>query len=228
MHTFLIRNPEVVVNMWQLMGVTNVNLKRTGPFTFDASDGAGTASKMEIVYGTADTQVMFGEGTYEGPLLKRKVNGRCVMVLKSAYGRDEIQQTNIASQLDVFLQLDNMGVDLIAKTLHPLLGKTADHNFAETANFVGRVSQAIEKNPSGAERLAARLNNVSTEVKDQFIRVSRVAAQEAARRPSIQDEIASASPNGGILPTTRVDRGEQLAPVQTPASSRNKPVLQRR
>lgn len=231
LYLFFTRNPEVIVNMWQLMGVTSVNLKRIGPFTFDATDGAGTNSKVEIIYGNRTTQVMFGEGTYEGPLLKRKVNGRCVMVLTTNYGREEGQRTDISSQLDVFLQLDNSGADLLAKTLQPLLGKTADHNFAETAGFVARVSQAIDRNPGGVERLASRLNNVSPEVRDQFVRVSLASAKAAAQRSaSTLDATGAVATSTGILPPTRVpaDRNDSIAPVQPAPSSRTTPTTQRR
>lgn len=227
---FFTRNPEVIVNMWQIMGVTNVSLKRLGPYTFDAADGAGTQSRVEIVYGTPSTQVMFGEGTYEGPLLKRKLNGRCVMVMTTGHINDDVQRTNIATQLDVFLQLDNIGADLIAKTLHPLLGKTADGNFAETVNFVARVSQAIDRNPGGVERLAARLNGVSPEVRDQFVRISAASAKSASLRPAPADANGVAAANSAVLPATRVsaDRGENLPPVQSAPAFRANTPMQRR
>src|SRR5262245_39311956 len=39
LHTFLIRNPEVVVNIWQLMEVANMSADRQGPFAWKGSDG---------------------------------------------------------------------------------------------------------------------------------------------------------------------------------------------
>ena len=49
---FLVRHPEVIVNMWRIMGVTKCDIARTGNYTFDASDGAGTKSKVELIYYT--------------------------------------------------------------------------------------------------------------------------------------------------------------------------------
>jgi hypothetical protein len=76
MYLFLVRYPEVVVNIWELMGVTNVKLKRVGQYAFECSDGAGTVAKVELVYGTRDLHLLYVEATYEGPLTGRKVNGR--------------------------------------------------------------------------------------------------------------------------------------------------------
>ncbi len=42
LYIFLVRYPEVVVNMWQLMGVTNAVIRRTDAYSYDALDGAGT------------------------------------------------------------------------------------------------------------------------------------------------------------------------------------------
>ena len=211
LYLFFVRKPEVVVNMWQLMGISTMSMKRTGAYTLDALDGSGTQSKVELIYGTPETHVMYGEGVYEGPLLKRRINGRCVMVLKSGYQKTPLQRTNISSQLDVFLYLDNVGADLVAKTLQPVLGKTADQNFVETAGFVSRVSLAIEKNSSGVPRLAARMNNVQPEVRTEFVRVSSAVAQKNLPPPPgvtfvpSEEEVAKA---------TGADSAPGLAPVK--------------
>ena len=100
---FLIRYPEVIVNIWQLMGITNMTTERTGPFTVTTNDGAGTVSQLELVYGTDNLHIFFGEGSYEGPIFKRKLTGKCVLVLKTESKFDEAGKPVATSQLDVFL-----------------------------------------------------------------------------------------------------------------------------
>src|SRR6185369_4103385 len=51
LHVFLIRNPEVVVNIWELMEVAHMTADRQGPFFWKGSDGAGTICDVELVYG---------------------------------------------------------------------------------------------------------------------------------------------------------------------------------
>src|ERR1041385_5788979 len=50
LYLFLLRNPEVVVNMWQVMGLSNMTAQRTGEFTWKGNDGAGTLCNVELAY----------------------------------------------------------------------------------------------------------------------------------------------------------------------------------
>jgi hypothetical protein len=168
LYLFLMRYPEVVVNIWELMGITNVTAKRTGPFSLSTSDGAGTIGHVELIYGSQDMHVFYCEGYYEGPLFKKKLNGKCVLLLRSGYARDKEDRVQIANRLDMFLLVENTGVELVAKTLHPLVGKSADHNFVETAMFLGRMSQAAERNPAGFARMTTKLTSIEREVRDRF------------------------------------------------------------
>ncbi|MCO6453783.1 MAG: hypothetical protein J5I93_00570 [Pirellulaceae bacterium] len=182
MYLFLVRHPEVVVNIWDLMGVTNVKTQRTGPFTLRAQDGAGTTTDVELVYGSNHQHVVYAEGYYEGPLSGKRLTGRCVLLLTSGYQQNERQVAQITNQLDVFLQLDNVGADLLAKTLQPLVGRTADHNFIESAGFVGQLCQAAETNSHGLQRLADKLTSLDPATRTQFSGLATAVGERAIMR----------------------------------------------
>jgi hypothetical protein len=182
LHLFLIRNPEVVVNIWQVMGVSNMTAERTGPFTWKGDDGTGTICDLELVYGTEDLHIMYGDGLYEGGLLKRKITGRCVLILQSGVGQAADRRYQIGNRLDMFLQIDNAGADMIARTLAPWVGKVADTNFAESCKFASRLSQTAEANGPDMQRLADKLKQVEQPVREQFVRISINAQQRAVAR----------------------------------------------
>jgi hypothetical protein len=182
LYRFLIRNPEVIVNIWQLMGVSNMTAQRTGPYAWQGDDGTGTKCDVELVYGTEELHVMYSDGFYEGSLLKRKVTGRCVLILQSGYGQNAARRWLVGNRLDVFLQIDNAGADLIARTLAPWVGKVADTNFAESCKFAAKVSQTAEQNGPGMQRLADKLTKVEPRIREQFARVSVGVQQRAALR----------------------------------------------
>ncbi len=166
-YKFLVRYPEVIVNIWQLMGVTKMTTDRTGPYSIATNDGAGTISELELVYGTDNLHVFYGTGTYEGPVLKRKLKGKCVLVLHSKGGKDTTGKSAVTSQLDVFLKIDNATAGLIAKSITPIVGSTADHNFVESLKFVERLNETTEKNGPGVQKMGSRLD-ISSEVRSQF------------------------------------------------------------
>ncbi|MBN01517.1 MAG: hypothetical protein CMJ77_20575 [Planctomycetaceae bacterium] len=182
MYQFLVRHPEVIVNIWQLMGITKVSCKRMGPFTMDAADGVGTVTSVELVYGDKDTHIIFCEGHYNGPLFRRPLTGRCVLVLKSKYRQDQNAAWNVTNRLDVFLQVDHVGVDVFTRTLHPLLGKSADINFVESTKFLERISRTSESNGPGMQRLAARLDQVDADVKQRFAELATDVYIDARRK----------------------------------------------
>jgi len=182
LHVFLIRNPEVVVGIWQIMQVASMKADRQGPYLWKGNDGAGTTCDVELVYGTDNLHVVYGDGFYEGSLLKHKVTGRAVIVLQSGYGHTPDRRPFVASRVDLFEQIDNLAADVVARTLSPWVGKVADANFVESCIFTSKLSDAAEKNAPGVQRLAEKLTGVDPPIRDEFSRVAAAAGQRAAMR----------------------------------------------
>ena len=195
---FLVRYPEVIVNIWQMMGVTKMSTKRTGPYSLSSNDGAGTMSSLELVYGTDNLHIFYGTGSYEGPILKRKIKGRCVLVLRSENSIDAEGKPVATSKLDVFLKVDNATAGLIAKTIQPLVGITADHNFVESLKFVQRLNETTSQNGPGVQRMGEKLN-IDPNVRQHFNEVVDVVFQRAINA-SAPAEIATPV-RSGVLKT---------------------------
>jgi hypothetical protein len=143
---------------------------------------------VELVYGTHDLHVLYANASYEGSLTGRKLNGRGVMILKSNYQKDKQGNLLVENRLDVFIQIDQAGAEIVAKTLQPLVGKAADVNFEESALFVSRVSQAAESNGPGMQRLAAKLTSIAPEVRSEFAEVAATVSQRAMARQAAAQE----------------------------------------
>ncbi len=172
LQTFLVRYPEIVVNIWQIMGVTKMSTKRISDFLLATNDGVGTTSRADLVYGSAGIHVYYCEGSYDGAMLLRPVKGRCVVILKTDYFVARDGKTYSKNRLDIFLKIDNMAASVVAKTVHPLVGSTADHNFVESMKFLENLSRTTETNGTGVQRLAQRLKGVSYPVRQRFIEIA--------------------------------------------------------
>lgn len=184
---FLVRRPEVLVNIWELMGITKVSAQRRSSSAFVADDGAGTQCQCDLVFSNDRMHVYYGNGDYTGSMTPRSLKGRCVCVIHTKDFTAPRTGPVVAGTMDVFLKLDNFGADILTRTLGPFVGKTADYNFVETAKFVGQISQLCTNSPVAAQGLAMRLTSVDDSVRKEFAGLAaKIAANSlsAARLPS--------------------------------------------
>lgn len=190
----LARNPEVLVSIWDSMGITRVSLDRTAQYQHAGNDGAGTTCKLDLIYGNDSTHVYFVEGDYSGPMWPKQLTGRSIIVLHQAPAKEVDGLRRLTVWMDVFLKVDNLGADLVVRTLSPLVSKTADSNFVESVAFVEQISQAAMYNPSGLQNLVAHLN-VSQPTKEQFLQAAKIAAARANH--GVNDISRNDSPKSG-------------------------------
>lgn len=217
---FLVRKPEVVVSIWRLMGVTEMTTNRVGPYSVETDDGAGTISNLELVYGNNDLHIFYGTGSYEGPVLRRKLTGRCVIVVRSQSKPKQDGGFDHTSQLDVFLKVDNSTAALITRTIQPVVGSTADHNFVESLKFIERLNQTTRNNGPGVKAMARRLDlteetqqsyeNVIDKVFERAYQSSITSTQPRKATTTDQNELALYRPSsrqynyfGGSAPAKR-------------------------
>ena len=173
------RNPEIIVGMWELMGITQVKTVRVAPYQLDAEDGSGTKCRVDLLYGDSNIHIFYATGSYDGKYVTKPVYGRGVFVLRSQYARARDGSTTVSGTLDCFVKFDSLGADLVVRTLGGLIGKSADHNFVETARFISQVSQACETRPKAMVDMAHRLPQVDNQTKAKFARLIVQAATRA-------------------------------------------------
>jgi hypothetical protein len=180
LYLFLVRHPDVVINIWNTLKISQLQLKQTGPKEFRLKEDSGVTADLEYLYRGHDTHLIYAEGVYEGATFSRQVKGAGLFCLKSGYIRETDGRYYITSRLDAFISIEPSAVELVAKTLHPLLGATADNNFTQTIAFVGSLSRNAEQNSRSIQRLAAKLNNVQPDVREQFAQL----AENISEKPS--------------------------------------------
>jgi hypothetical protein len=182
LYLYLLDHPDVVVNVWQALGISQVKLEQTGPETFRLTDDAGTVGAIQVLYRDQNTRVIYTDGSYNGPVFGRQLQGRILLVVRSAYIRRPDGRCYVTTRVDSFTQLDNIGVEILTKTIQPLVNKTADLNFIQTANFVASLARTAEVNQMGLVRLAKRLPHVQPEVRDGFVQLVERIGQDAASK----------------------------------------------
>lgn len=195
--TYFAENPEALVEIWRTLGVSQCRLTRTGERTFDVSDGAGTTGKLVVVEqtcepGAQNRVVMFVEGSYEGKPFQRPVSATCVLVLTSGSMEETNGRRYVASRLDAFIKLDRMSLELVAKAVHPLVGQTADRNFADTLSFVSNFSYTAEHRPETIAKLAEEVEQLDRPRRDELARLAHQCAANGRHWQSTRKVSATA------------------------------------
>jgi hypothetical protein len=196
LYLFLVRHPDIVVNIWEILGVSQLQLRQVEIDTFRIVEAEGTAATLEYLYHSSDMQIVYGSWTYTGPLLARKITGNCLAILKTGYSKDSDGKYYITSRLDGFLSVDSGSAELLARTLQPLVVKNIDNNFIQTVAFLGSMSKTAEVNLAGMQHLAGRLSHVQSETRQQLSDVAasvahRAAAIKTARKNEPSQRLAS-------------------------------------
>jgi hypothetical protein len=183
MFTFMAQNPEVLVEVWRELGITQVSLERIDGNSFRMADNSGTTGKLVIVEQSCQPKaqnriVMFAEGEYEGKPFNKPVRAQCVLLLRSGSLTENDGRNYVATRLDSFIHIDRTSLEIFAKVLHPLVGKTADRNFSDTIKFVGGFSQAAEQNPQQIEHLVSSLDNVSSAQQGKLTKIAYACGEQ--------------------------------------------------
>ncbi|OYP38063.1 hypothetical protein CGZ80_03470 [Rhodopirellula sp. MGV] len=135
---FLTRQPEAIIGLWDLMGITNVQVERIGPYQLKADDGSGTTCVIDLVYGDRNLHIYYAEGKYDGKFAQKPIIGKGLFVFRSSYAVASDGGTTVMGTLDCYVKFESLGADLIARSLRGLIGKSADHNYVETASFISQ------------------------------------------------------------------------------------------
>ncbi len=196
---YLVEHPELIVDSWNVMGVSNLRLEPIAPGRYRVADAAGATGDIRVLHreggGAAPLRMLLlAEGSYQATPLPNSIDGKSVLLLRA----DPVEESNgrcyLTTRLDTFIHFEGPAIKVVAKTLKPLILRTADHNFVETMRFVALFSRTAETNPDGMVRLAGRLEQVDVATRDEFAARVRVTAQRYAQRKRQREDIALEQP----------------------------------
>lgn len=207
MFTMLCRRPEVVVNIWNVMGVSQMRLDRLSATDFKAQDPLGTQGKLRVLHskftpGAQNRLVIYVEGSCKSAPLPTPIEAKCLLLLRSGSTVETNGRPYVAARMDSFIVFERLAAELVAKTIQPIVGATADQNFSETMKFLSTFSRTAERNPDGVINLTPRLTRVDNtargELVDQCRATARRYSQAEATPPSelrlVQDTAAVDEP----------------------------------
>jgi len=181
-YQFLIRHPNMVIGFWEQLGATQLSLREIREDQYVLRETGGTVAAVEVLYRTNDMCIVYAKGEYRGPLLAKSYQGDVILVLRTQYTRDELNEPMAICDLDVFIQINSLGADVLAKLFFASLAKIADSNFEVTVSFVSQVSRAASRTPDAVKETAEDITSVRQEVFADFCDVVDKVAMRFVRR----------------------------------------------
>jgi hypothetical protein len=186
MFTFLLQHPEVVIDVWRVMGISQVALNRGPDGIYHGTDGAGTNGTLCYLFSNWGPQaqncaVVYADGSYSGAPFVTPLKAQSILFMRTSAVREINGRQYITVRVDSFVKIDNLGIEIIAKTVQPWIVKTADQNLIETLTFVSNFSRTAEKNPEGMQRLATRLNAIDEPTRNQLVSLCFRTAERYAQ-----------------------------------------------
>lgn len=165
---FLLQHPDVVINIWEIMEISQIKLTPLDPTRYHLQDNAGTKGTLEILYHDPQKILIYVNGTYEGVPFPGKVQGNGLIMLQHQPITDAEGHKLLAIRVDSFVRLQGGGASLLTRTFQPMVGRIADHNLDQTLGFVDVLCRTASLNGPGVVRLGQRLKNVPPTVREQF------------------------------------------------------------
>lgn len=190
---FSLHKPEAIVDIWRVLGISRLALDPAGPQQWRMSDGYGTVGGLRLVYrehhGHAGLMVFHGRGAYTGPLAPRTLSGSCVLLVRHASaGAAAIGREQQTIEIDAFIDMDGKGLEIVTRTLQPLIVRSAAANLHEICLFMSSLSQAAETNPEGVVRLVSRLPRTEPADKESLAGIARAAGRSRVRTAAAVNE----------------------------------------
>jgi hypothetical protein len=194
---FALEKPEAIVDIWRVLGISRLALDPAGPGQWRLSDGYGTIGVLRQIHaertGRGGLLVFHGKGAYTGPLSPKNLTGSCVILLRHSPAMPAVDgRERQTVQIDTFLDVDGVGLEIVTRTLQPLIVRSAASNLHEICLFVSTLSDSARSNPEGVALLAARLTQTQPADRQALAAIARRSARNAAgdRLPAAVDVAA--------------------------------------
>lgn len=187
---FVLSKPETLVDLWRVLGISRLAFDPAGPGRWRLADGYGTVGTVKLLHrerhATGGTYVFHGQGGYTGPLAPKQLSGSCIVLVRyAAVAARPGDAPRQAVVIDAFLDVDGVGLELVTRTLQPLIVHSAAANLREIGLFVSQLTAAARRNPAAVARLAARMTRTEPEDRRALV------ALASGRSPASLDAAAA-------------------------------------
>lgn len=171
-YDYFIGNPDVVVSLWQTMGISAINVRQISQYHYQMNNSDGTASDLYFIRRSNDSNIVYCDGQFKSPFLKAPISAKGLFCLYHKYEKQADGTTFVRHHADVFVSFPNVAVETAAKLIAPVSNYIADRNFQEISLFMHTMSLTMARQPTWVQEQAARLRGVRPDQAQQLMEVT--------------------------------------------------------
>jgi hypothetical protein len=187
MYAHFLKNPDVVVSSWRAMGISRLSLETVRPQYYEADAGDGSKGTVEVFYSTPEDTLIYCEGAFKSPVLPKPIIAKSVMRLRSKFHKEADGRIIATHHGDVFVEFPSQTVETIAKVISPISYSIADKNFKQLTFYAHMMTLAMERQPGWVEAVAGRMDDISQEQREEFLKLAAVSYIAAKRREAARN-----------------------------------------
>ncbi len=171
-HSYFVGNPEAAVGIWQVLKISQFELKKTEPAVWFGDAGDGSEGTIEVLHRDTDSVLLHCDGAYKSPLLPRPIRATSIMHLRVQPKKADDGKTLLVQDLDLFVTFPSQTVDTVARLISPVSHLIADRNFRELTLFIRFMQVAMERQPGWVERTVQRIEGIDRTQREELLNVS--------------------------------------------------------
>jgi hypothetical protein len=181
-YQFFIEHPEVAVQVWKVLGISRLELRRTSPTTFFADTGDGSTGNIHLLLKTPTQCVVYCDGMFKSPVLARPIKARTIVVLNSTFQTQTDGLQSVTHSVDMFVSFPSLAVETIARLVSPLSYKYADRNMEEISSFLRMMDLSMSRQPGWVEQVVILMEGLQPECRDRLLKLTAEVYVEAQRK----------------------------------------------
>lgn len=198
---FVLAKPETLVDVWRVLGISRLEFDPTGPGQWRMSDGYGTTGAIRLLHherhDSGGVYVFHGHGGYDGPLSPKPLTGSCLVVVRHATATAQpTGRPRQTVEIDAFLDVDGLGLEIVTRTLQPIIVRSAAANLHEIGLFISHFAAAATRNPAAVARITDRMTRTDPRDRRTLVTLASggAAPSSGGRTPDrddVQTDLAS-------------------------------------
>lgn len=185
-YAYFLNNPDVAVATWKAMGISKFVLQQDESGVYSADAGDGSRGTVEVFYSTPKDTLIYCEGAFKSPLLPKPIVANSLMRLQVKFEKQADGRLLATHYGDVFVELPSQTVETVAKLISPVSNSIADRNFKQLTFYAHMMSVAMARQPGWVEALSQRMDGISAERRQEFLKLSAATYIAARQREAAQ------------------------------------------